>query len=249
MKARGTAQTSFTSIAPYDDLLMAPVPYEQWADYLEELFRAFDCRATQILDLATGTGSVALQLAARGYQVAAVDRSQPMLAVARRKARTAAVRVRWLRQDLAHLSLPSAAFDAAVCLYDSLNYITQARNLSRTFRGVARALRPGGLFIFDMNTPYALEREMFTQSGQVGPLRYQWTSRFNPKTRLARVHMRFTIGNKEFQELHIQRAYDTPQVAVLLDSAGLALLDIFAAYTRLPPGPSTDRAFFVAASV
>jgi ubiquinone/menaquinone biosynthesis C-methylase UbiE len=240
------AAQAFTSIAPFYDLLMAPVPYSQWADYVEELFRAQGCKPVRVLDLATGTGSVALHLALRGYRMTGVDKSRPMLAVARRKAKKVGVRVRWVQQDVTRLSLPLRAFDAAVCLYDSLNYVTSIRALKSVFSGVATVLKPGGLFIFDLNTPYALEREMFTQSGQVGPLRYEWKSRYNPKTRLARIRMDFAMGEKKFRELHIQRAYSTRQVCDLLESAGLLPLDAYAAYTRLPPGPRTDRTFFVA---
>jgi ubiquinone/menaquinone biosynthesis C-methylase UbiE len=241
------AAQAFTSIAPYYDLLMAPVPYSQWADYVEELFRAHGCKPARVLDLATGTGSVALHLALRGCRVTGVDKSRPMLAVARRKARKIGVRVRWLQQDMAHLSLPPRTFDAAVCLYDSLNYVTSIRALKSVFSRVATVLMPGGLFIFDLNTPYALEREMFTQSGQVGPLRYEWKSRYNANTRLARIRMDFSIGQKQFRELHIQRAYSTREVCDLLESTGLLPLDAYAAYTRLPLGPRTDRMFFVAA--
>jgi len=246
MKTRLQAAQAFTSIAPYYDLLMAPVPYSQWADYIEELFRIHECRPARVLDLATGTGSVALHLALRGYRMTGVDKSRPMLAVARRKAKKVGVRVRWVQQDISHLSLPVRAFDAAVCLYDSLNYITTLRGLKSVFSGIATTLKAGGLFIFDLNTPYALEREMFTQNGQVGPLRYEWKSRYNAKTRLARIRMDFAMGESRFRELHIQRAYSTRQVCDLLESAGLLPLDAYAAYTRLPPGPRTDRTFFVA---
>lgn len=238
---------AYSKIAPHYDLLMSDMPYETWVDYVEELFRAYDCTPRRVLDLATGTGTVALELARRGYAVTGVDKSAAMLKVARRKARQQGLRVRWVQQDLVHLQLPPASFDASVCLYDSLNYILSARNLQRAFKRIAAALKPGALFIFDLNTVSALERELFTQAGCMrGGLRYHWTSRYNRKTRIARVQMDFECGDERFQEVHLQRAYTTAEICEMLSRAGMPVLDRFAGCTRLPPGRHTDRIYYVA---
>ena len=48
--------------------------------------------------------------------------------------------------------------DAVICTLDAINYLTRPAELQETFRRVFRWLRPGGQFIFDVNTPYKLRR-------------------------------------------------------------------------------------------
>jgi ubiquinone/menaquinone biosynthesis C-methylase UbiE len=238
---------AYTSIAPHYDMLMSEVPYRTWVDYVEELFQAYGCSPRRVLDLATGTGTVALELARRGYQVTGVDRASAMLAVARKKSRDMGLRVRWIEQDLVHLDLSPSHFDASVCLYDSLNYILSARKLQRAFKRIAPALKPGALFIFDLNTVSALERNLFTQEGSMpGGLRYTWRSRYNRKTRIARIDMDFRLGEQHFREVHRERAYTSREIEAMLRRAGMPLVDRFAGCTRLPPARHTDRIYYLA---
>jgi SAM-dependent methyltransferase len=171
-----------------------------------------------------------------------------MLEVARQKSRKAGLEITWLCQDAAALDLPARSFDAAVCLYDSLNYLIQPGDLAACFSGVRRCLRPEGLFIFDLNTEHALEAEMFTQSDTTNPsLRYRWNSKFDHTTRLSRIVMEFWQPRGErFTETHYQRAYPTDKVVAMLESAQFTLGGLFEAYTLLPPGPLSSRIFYVA---
>ena len=58
--------------------------------------------------------------------------------------------------------MPGTAFDLCVSLFDSLNYITDPARLRRPWR-VAAHLTRNGLFIFDLNTEYALVNQFFDQ--------------------------------------------------------------------------------------
>ncbi len=96
-------------------------------------------RPRVIVDLVCGTGNTAIPWAgARGRTVVGVDVSEAMLRVARRKSQ----RVRWVRQDLAHLSLNVAA-DVATCHFDALNHILDARDLQRVVREAPEPLPEG----------------------------------------------------------------------------------------------------------
>jgi len=239
---------SFTALAPHYDALMASVPYRMWVDYLEHLVEVHQGGGKRVLDLATGTGSVALLLASRGYRVTGVDISAAMVEQARLKSARDGLQVTWLVQDATRLDLPAASFDWCCCLYDSLNYVIGEGNLAQVFRGVSRALRPDGLFIFDLNTPYCFEQELFTQrcTAPDAPIRYRWRSHYNPESGLTRVDMVFWTDEGEFRETHYQRAYTSAEVGEWLEQAGMPLLAEYEAYTTLPPGPMTDRIFYVA---
>jgi ubiquinone/menaquinone biosynthesis C-methylase UbiE len=227
---------------------MARVPYDMWVEYLGELFQRHAARGRRVLDLATGTGAIAIRLAQRGYQLTGVDRSRSMLAQARRKAQEAGLAITWKCCDVARLAVPGS-FDIAVSLYDSLNYVTDPQALADAFVRIERVLAPGGLLIFDLNTIYALEQELFTQSDLAAgrPIRYAWRSRYDQSTRLAVIRMDFeTADGRRFREVHRQRGYRVAEIEGMLAAAGLSVASTYHGYTMLPPGPRTDRIFFVA---
>ena len=83
-----------------------------------------DVYKRQVLDLACGTGNMAIRLAKRGYKVTGVDSSKDMLDVARDKAAREGLCLSFVQQDMRYLE-SEKQFDAAVCLFDSLNYLLE----------------------------------------------------------------------------------------------------------------------------
>ncbi len=253
MSSSPSDSAAFGLVAPYYEALMAGVPYRFWVEYLERLWALHGRRPHSILDLACGTGTVSRLLAPRGYSMTGVDLSAGMLDVARRRAEEAGLPIVFHRQDAAELDLGAARFDAVVCLFDSLNYILEPERLRSAFARVFAHLRPGGTFIFDVNTEYALAEGMFNQSCMrlSEPLRYRWRSRYDAETRLCTVRMDFsydpgTGGRESFLEVHRQRAYGKDELAQWLRGAGFGSVTIYDAYTMDPPKKRSDRLFYFA---
>jgi len=113
---------------------------------IEELVLPRIPEGARILDLCCGTGQLANELSKRGYDVAGIDRSGEMLSYARQNAPLA----EFIRADARSFAV-ERAFDAVVCMFDSLNHIPDLDGLQLAFRCVLRALRPGGVFLFDLN--------------------------------------------------------------------------------------------------
>lgn len=247
------AVTSFADVAPHYEHLMSSVPYRFWISYLERLWNLHSLTRNRVLDLACGTGTVSRMLAARGLYVVGVDLSGRMLDVARQRTIEEGLSIEFVEQDAAELSLPGSRFDAAISLFDSLNYILDPDRLAQAFRRVFDHLEPGGSFIFDLNTDYAFEQGMFNQSctRRGEPLHYRWRSRYNPETRLCTVNMVFHYDNgsgerETFKEVHRQRAYSKTEVTSMLARAGFEEITIYDAYSTEPPTPRSDRIFYVA---
>ena len=108
----------------------------------------------RILDVATGTGDLAIEMARRidGVQVLAVDLSEQMLSVARRKveARGLDGRIVLDRGDAEHLTAGDASVDVATVAFGVRNF----GDLEAGLRELFRVVRPGGrVVILEFSTP------------------------------------------------------------------------------------------------
>ena len=149
--------SSYDALASSYDGLMADGSYLARADYLCRAFEKSRIPVHTVLDLACGTGTIACLLAQRGYEVTATDASEEMLTQAMQKAAVLEQPPLFLLQSMPRLHLLEPV-DAVVSTLDSLNYLTRVRDLQETFKKVYQTLKPGGAFIFDVNTPYKLRR-------------------------------------------------------------------------------------------
>ena len=149
--------SSYDALASSYDGLMADGSYLARAEYLCRAFDKSRIPVHTVLDLACGTGTIACLLAQRGFEVTATDASEEMLTQAMQKAAALEKPPLFLLQSMPRLHLLEQV-DAVVSTLDSLNYLTRVRDLQETFKKVYAALKPGGAFIFDVNTPYKLRR-------------------------------------------------------------------------------------------
>ncbi len=101
-------------------------------------------------DLGCGTGSAALEMARDGIRMYAVDLSATMCRKAKEKAARAGLPVTVLRGDMRTFRLPTPV-DLVTCEFDAINHVPKRSDLARVCKSVARALRPGGYFFFDVN--------------------------------------------------------------------------------------------------
>ena len=246
-------EVSFGPVTPFYDLLMAGVPYRFWMDYLAKVWKKHGQTPRTVLDLACGTGTVSRQLISRGYVPTGVDLSAGMLEVARVRAAEAGLSIPFIQQDAADLDLGEARFDAAICFFDSLNYLLEAERVQSAFARVYAHLMPGGSFFFDVNTEYALAEGMFNQSctRKDEPLHYRWRSRYDPETRLCIIRMAFSYDDgsgerRPFSEVHRQRAYSKDELTLWLQNAGFTGVTIYDAYSTDPPKKRSDRLFYFA---
>lgn len=238
---------SFHRVAPYYDDLMKGVPYRMWVSYYRLLLATQGVSPSRVLDCCCGTGIVAEMLVQLGWHVTGFDISSPMIEHAKRKAKSQNLGIRYECQDAAQLDL-GEQFDAAYSFFDSFNYITDPERLAAAFRRIAGHLRPGASFVFDLNTAFAFEQRLFDQQqlGKQRNLRYRWRGEWNAESRLITVRMKFWAGNEEFEEVHVQRAYEVEEIVNMLERAGFEEVRAFHSYTLDRPREDTDRVHFVA---
>ena len=238
--------SAYDALAASYDGLMADGAYRRRAAFLERRLKKSPIPVETVLDLACGTGTMACLLAKRGYEVIAADGSGEMLAQAAAKAEGLARRPLFLQQAMPRLRLAQPV-DAVVSTLDSLNYLTAERDLRETFRRVRRWLKPGGLFLFDVNTPYKLRR----MDGQLYMDETEdsvciWRTFFSEKKQVCTYQVdlfRLQPGGawaRSFEE-HRERAWSAEVLRRSLEEAGFSALRLTGDLTDKPPRLNEDR--------
>ena len=103
----------------------------------------------KVLDLACGPGRHAVPLAARGFDVTGVDRSEFLLGRARERATAAGQTIEWIQGDMREFVRPNG-YDLALSLFTSFGFFRDDANNARVLRNVAMSLAPGGVFVMDL---------------------------------------------------------------------------------------------------
>jgi SAM-dependent methyltransferase len=244
------------------------------AQYLHELLDRHPVAGRRALDVACGTGTLALLLADQGWDVVGLDRSAAMLDQAKAKAQNMATpgQVSFVQGDMRALeigneelimqklpadlssqfSILNSQFDLVTCVYDSLNYLLDERELAACFEGMGRALAPGGLLVADMNTRFFLEHdwgtcEVIEQSGLVQVTQ----SYFDPVAESSTMVLSCFAGDDRrgytrFDETHIERAYAPQIVERMLCAAGLQIEALYDCFTFESISERTQRFAWVA---
>lgn len=164
----------FDAYAASYDLLYRDKDYAGEADYIDRLIKRFQPDAKSIVELGSGTGKHARLLAAKGYTVHGIERSEEMLAQAKKETADHRPQTIDLKKDhdeatsstvyglRSKVSPPSFSqgdvrtvrlgetFDAAISLFHVASYQTSNQDLADYFETARIHLEPGGLFIFDL---------------------------------------------------------------------------------------------------
>lgn len=199
-----------------------------------------------ICDLACGTGLLACELARIGKTVYAVDNHPGMLASARARARKLgrqAKRMRVIDSDIRQFDLKKKQLlepvDLITCFFDSMNHLKHRADLAKVFRRAAAALRPGGWFVFDINTrkgvahpwPDPPEIRIFNKNGRKYYL-YASPIPFQQKTGIGGVRFEWFIQLSKDKFRHVVEMYreiswSDSEVERALRAAGFTNIEVF----------------------
>lgn len=243
---------SYESLAARYDVLTEDVKYEAWADYIEKHFSKCAIPVHTVLDLACGTGTMTCLLAERGFEMIGVDQSPEMLAVAAEKGRQ--VREEppiFLQQAMQALDL-YGTIDACVCCLDSVNYVTRPADLRRAFQRVHLFLMPGGLFLFDINTPEklrGLDGGMFIDETE--DTYCIWRADYSARRRVCTYGMDLFFREesglwRREEEVHEEYAYEPEELEGFLREAGFTDIRRYGALKFRAPKAGEQRIFFAA---
>jgi ubiquinone/menaquinone biosynthesis C-methylase UbiE len=242
--------SSYDALAASYDGLMVDVSYQKRVDWLVKLFGKSRIDVHTVLDLGCGTGTIACLLAERGYEVTATDLSEEMLTQAIQKAESLTGQPPlFLCQSMPRLRLLEPV-DTVISTIDAINYLTRKADVQETFKRVYRWLKPGGQFIFDVNTPYKLQRmdgQMYTDETEESYC--VWRTFYSEKQKVCTYQVdlfRLTeegLWERDYEE-HRERAWSEAELRQFLEEAGFDSVTVTGDLTNRAPKDTEDRWLF-----
>ena len=241
---------AYHALAASYDRLTNDVDYEATVEFYMQILVREGVKPRTVVDLACGTGSVTEILARKGYDVLGVDMSEEMLTVAAMKLMEQGFMPRFSCQLLQELRLPRAV-DMAVCALDSLDYILNPDDCKEAIRRTYKALNPGGIFIFDVNTPEklrAMDGQVFLDEDD--DVYCVWRGEFDQQTNICSYGMDLfqregDTWRRSFEE-HREYAYSREQLEGFLKDAGFTNIEVYADRLFEEPREGEQRIYFKA---
>ena len=230
---------SYRKFAEYYDILTENVDYKSRMDEINSLFQKYSDNTDEkiLLDLACGTGSMSEEAEKLGYDVIGVDCSEEMLFEAVNKKYEKALDIQYVKQDMRKLDLYGGV-DITICILDSLNHLSGFEDVKKVFERVFMFTNEGGLFIFDMNTPYK-HRNVLADNAfifETDDVFVAWENEFSEKDCKVDITLNFfekTHNNyKRYTENFSELAYEKEDIIKACEEVGFKLMETIPKYEQ-----------------
>lgn len=241
------------SFASVYDAFTENVEYDKRADYVLSLLKNGGITNGILLDAACGTGNFISRFCEKSkFDMIGVDISSEMLSVASDKLKDAGRSILLLCQDICDLDLYGTV-DCAVCMLDSVNHLIDIEDVADAFKSISLFLRPGGLFVFDVNTEYKhrniLSGSAFAYENENAFL--VWQNSECDEDGIVDIMLDIFSENKtgkydRSSEDFSERAYPLDVLTELLAEAGLDVEGVYSDLSMNAPDENDERVYFVA---
>ena len=239
---------AYNEFAYFYDEFNGEADYDALYTHVHAALEAHGISNGILADLGCGTGELTLMLTQAGYDMIAIDQSEEMLCVVREKADQLGLTggLLLLQQDLLNLDL-YGTIRGAVSTFDTLNHIS---DLDRAIANAAFFMEKGGVFLFDMNTPYKHKTVLGDNEFvfDEDDARCVWQNHYDPAD--GRVVISLAIEDREagetFREEFCEYTYDLETIRAALERHGFALESVCDGETFGPLTDVSERYFFCA---
>lgn len=233
----------------YDELIYEDINYDKVAEKIVKLCNENNINFEDYLDLACGTGNVAVRVAKYFKSIYAVDLSNDMLNIAFDKFKKNRIKAKVICQDMSELSL-NRKFNLITSVLDSTNYITEDEDLSNYFSSVYEHLKEDGLFIFDINSYYKLSTvlgsNIYTYSSD--EIFYTWENSFEDD--ILNMFLTFFVKTEndlyeKFEEEHFEKAYSEEYIEEALKKCKFKIVNKFEGYSDKGVKENSERILYI----
>lgn len=211
----------------YDELMDERL-FSKWKNYT---IKHLPDRNLEILELASGTGDLAILLKKEGYTIHGLDLSEEMLTIAQRKQDESGVQFPLIHADMRDLSAFSN-YDAVISFCDSLCYLPTPEDLAEVFKQVYKHLNADGVFLFDVfTTNYIKELDGYSYHQELPKTIFLWDSYKGEYEHSIEHELSFfeELENgyyKRSTELHKERTYPLEHYLKELKKAGFLNIEV-----------------------
>jgi len=200
----------------------------------------------KILDVPCGNGRIALELAARGFNLTGVDLAAEFIGEAKTKSAERGLKIDWHNRDMRDLPW-TTEFDGSFCFGNSFGYLDDVGN-ANFLKAVARALKPGARFVLDAPAiaecllPAFEDRRWF----EIGGITFLSNSRYDHEQGRTFTEYSFIRDGKVDKRPASQRIYTYNELVRLLGDAGFDTISSYASLSEEPFKLGSQRLITVA---
>tara|TARA_R100001143_G_scaffold63515_2_gene71270 strand:- start:66191 stop:66967 length:777 start_codon:yes stop_codon:yes gene_type:complete len=242
----------YSSLADIYDEVMSDVDYETWADYIDEIIITHNPSASQLLELACGTGTIALSLEELDcYEITATDGSTDMIRVAKEKGASVNSEVHFEVMDFNNINSKNQ-FDVVYLIFDSINYLREEELILKLHHDVKKILAPNGIFIYDFTTPRNSRKAVKYLDNDThiigNKYKYQRESSYDAKSQIhtnvfqiEQLKQNGDAGTDLFKEIHQQKIYSQEYIRSIIEKTEFTILEAYDGFQLLPAHKNSLR--------
>jgi len=235
----------YTALAEIYDCVMRDVPYKKWAKYVIKLIQKFCPNAEQIFEFACGTGTMLALLRKHGFVADGMDYSKAMINKAREKLRGEDVKL--FVGDMSDFKI-GEKYDVVLCLYDSVNYLSDIVKFHGLFKSAWDLLYDWGIFIFDVSTEYnsVQNASLMNVNGWCSEVKYKRRSYYLKSERVHINEFEIELNGVVYFEKHVQRIYKISEIEdVVKGSDFFEIVGCFDGFSFIKGSEWSERVHFV----
>lgn len=239
---------SYHIFSHFYDKVMDQSVYNDWLSFVQ--LHHEENKTLEIMELACGTGIIAVQLAKQGHTVTGVDLSSEMLALANERMINEDVKIMLVESDMRELEV-LGQYDLVTCFSDSLCYLTDELDLVRVFENVYHNLKEDGLFLFDVHSLYQMNEVFpgyqYIYQDEEGA--FLWESYALDEPDSVEHVLTFFVPQEnglfeQLQEVHEERSFPLEVYKQLLRQVGFRDVQVTADFGEETLDETTPRWFF-----
>ncbi|ALV20709.1 MULTISPECIES: class I SAM-dependent DNA methyltransferase [Carnobacterium] len=239
---------SYQTFAQVYDAIMDDTLYERWASFVD---RQLQNKGQSVLELACGTGALAVTLKKHGYDVTGLDLSANMLSLASERAFSEGVQLPLIEGDMLDLS-EIGQYDVVTCFSDSICYMPDAAAVLNVFKEVYQTLNEEGTFLFDVHSIYQIDNIFpgYMYNDQSEEISFLWQSYAGETEHSIEHDLTFFVYEEEtdryerFDETHKERTYPIEVYREMLQQAGFTSIFTSAEFGESDINDESTRWFF-----